>query len=290
MRHPRPARGAFGPECTGELPYAAQLLTALDRSTLLLADAAFDAFDFLGEVAATGAQFLVRSSARRCPTVGRRLPDGSYLAQLNGGYRLLPVRVVEAWVTVTLADGTARRVQWRLITSLLDHQRYPARELVDLYHERWQVETTYFSIKATMLDGRVLRSRSLDGIDQEFYALLTVYQALIPSAADIASTRPGLDMDRISFTVLLETAGDQVIVAAGIRPARPVELVGAIGRAALAALWPARRRPRIKARSRKNPTSKHSANVGKHPQVAQSCSFHFEIAILEDGLAPHRRR
>jgi hypothetical protein len=296
VRHPRPARGAFGPECTGELPYAARLLTALDRSTLLLADAAFDAFDFLGEVAATGAQFLVRSSARRCPTVGRRLPDGSYLAQLNGGYRagrgyrLLPVRVVEAWVTVTLADGTARRVQWRLITSLLDHQRCSARELVDLYHERWQVETTYFSIKATMLDGRVLRSRSLDGIDQEVYALLTVYQALIRTAADIASTRPGLDMDRISFTVLLETAGDQVIVAAGIRPAGPVELVGAIGRAALAALWPARRRPRIKARSRKNPTSKHSPNAGKHHQVAQSCSFHFEIAILEDGLAPHPRR
>src|SRR5262249_16940277 len=68
-----------------------------------------------------GAQFLVRSSARRCPTCCRHLPDGSYLARL--GYGVLPalmtVRVIEAAVTITLADGTARREQWRLITTLL---------------------------------------------------------------------------------------------------------------------------------------------------------------------------
>jgi Insertion element 4 transposase N-terminal/Transposase DDE domain len=287
---------SFGPEDEGELGYANRLLGALDRSMLMLADAGFDAFEFLRDVTGTGARFLVRSSARRCPTIQRRLPDGSYLARLSGGYRvghgygILTVRVVEAWITITLADGTVRREQWRLITSLLDHRHYPARELVDLYHERWQAETTYFSIKATMLDGRVLRSRSLDGIDQEVYALLTVYQALIRTAADTASTRPGLDMDRISFTVLLESAADQVTAAAGISPSGPAELVGAIGRAALAALWPAWRRPRVKARSRKNPTSKYGPNAGKYPQTAQTYSLQTEIAIMETGLAPRLRR
>jgi hypothetical protein len=176
----------FGPEDEGELPYAQRLLGCLDRSMLLLADAGFDAVEFLREVCGTDAQFLVRSSARRCPTIQRRLADGSYLARLSApyragrGYSTLPVRVIEAWVTVTLADGTTRREPWRLVTSLLDAERYPAHELVDLYHRRWQVETTYFSIKATMLDGRVLRSRSVPGLDQEVYALLTVYQALWP--------------------------------------------------------------------------------------------------------------
>jgi hypothetical protein len=36
---------------------------------------------------------------------------------------------------------------------------------VDPYHEWWQAETTYFSIKATMLDGRVLRSHGVGGLD-----------------------------------------------------------------------------------------------------------------------------
>ncbi|GCB43929.1 transposase [Streptomyces sp. NL15-2K] len=105
-----------------------------------------------------------------------------------------------------------------------------------------------------MLDCRILRSRRLSGLDQEIYALLTTYQALIRAAADTACTRPGLDMDRMSFTVLLATAADTVISATGVlSPAGPVDLVGTIGRAVLDALHPAHHRHRVKARTRKNP-------------------------------------
>ncbi|MFJ2577121.1 IS4 family transposase [Kitasatospora aureofaciens] len=283
---------AFGSESDGELVYARSLLTSLDRSMLLLADAAFDAAEFLRDIRAGGAQFLVRSSARRVPTPAGHLSDGSYLARI--GYGVLPVlievRVIEARITVTLADGTIHREQWRLLTSLLDPARHPADELVRLHHERWQAETTYFSIKATMLDGRVLRSRSLQGLDQEVYALLTVYQALIRAARDAAGTRPGLDMDRISFTVLPQTAADQVTTAGNILSTGPADLIGAIGRAALDALLPARRRPRIKARTRKNPTSKYGPNAGRHPATAQAYTFRADITFFEHGLATHPRR
>jgi hypothetical protein len=129
---------AFGPESDGELSYAGRLLSTLDHTMLLLADAGFDGAEFVRDVQATGAQFLVRSSARRTPTPFRHLGDGSYLARI--GYGVLPVllvvRVIEASVTVTLADGTVRTEQWRLLTSLLDPAAHPATELVDLYHER----------------------------------------------------------------------------------------------------------------------------------------------------------
>lgn len=286
----------FGPEDQGELPYARCLLGCLDRSMLLLADAGFDAVEFLREVCGTGAQFLARSSARRCPAIRRRLPDGSYLACLTApyragqGYPALPVRVIEAWVTITLADGTTRREPWRLVTSLLDHEHYPARELVTVYHRRWQVETTYFSIKATMLDGRVLRSRSVPGLDQEVYALLTAYQALIRAAADTVATRPGLTMERISFTILLQAACDQVITGSGILPPNPPDLAGAIGRAVLDDLLPAARRQRVKARSRKNPTSKYGPNARQHPRQAQAYTLDVHIQIMDNGLATRPRR
>jgi hypothetical protein len=106
----------------------------------------------------------------------------------------------------------------------------PAAELIALYHERWQAETTYYSIKATILDGRVLRSRTLTGLDQETSALLAAYQALIRAAADTAATRPGLDTDRISFTIVLQTATRLVTTATGIlphaRPASPARSAG----------------------------------------------------------------
>ncbi|MGG2463644.1 transposase [Streptomyces sp. RGM 3693] len=194
-------------------------------------------------------------------------------------------------MTRTLADGSTTCEQWRLVTSLTDHHRYPASELVELYHERWQAETTYFSIKATLLDGRVLRSRSLDGLDQEVYALLTVYQALIHAAADAAHDRPALDLDRISFTVLLTTAREQAVLAQGIVPAPgPTALVGTIGRVALNALQPARRRLRAKARPRKNPGSKYSPNTGQHPQHAQTYTISTKITYFEKGLATRPRR
>lgn len=282
---------AFGPESAGELALAGTLLPALDASMLLLADAAFDAAEFLREVTGTGARFLVRSGARRIPTPLRHLPDGSYLARI--GYGVLPalitVRVIEAAITITLADGTTRTEQWRLLTSLPGHARYPARELIALYHERWQAETTYYSIKSTILDGRVLRSRTPPGIDQEIYALLTTYQALIRAAADTAATRPGLDLDRISFTTLLQTAGNLITTAANIQPSGTPDLAGEIGRAALAALLPAWRRPRTKPRTRKNRTSKYPQHTAQ-PPASQTYTYSAHITFFTEGLAPRPRR
>ncbi|WSX33893.1 transposase domain-containing protein (plasmid) [Streptomyces sp. NBC_00984] len=83
---------AFGPESDGELTYAGRLLNVLDRKMLLLADAGFDGAEFARDVQAAGAQFLVRSSARRIPTPFRHLGDGSYLARI--GYGVLPVLLV----------------------------------------------------------------------------------------------------------------------------------------------------------------------------------------------------
>ena len=284
---------AFGPDTTGELPYAGQLLGAVNASMLVLADTAFDAADFLASITRDrGAQFLVRSGARRCPLPQRHLPDGSYLAKIGYGVlpALLTVRVIEAAITITLADGIVHTEQWRLITSLTDHTRHPATDLVNLYHQRWEIETTYYSIKATLLDGRVLRSCSLPGIDQEAWALLTAYQALIRAAADTAHTQPRLDMDRLSFTIILDTARDLVTTATAILPTSPIDLAGNIGRAALRSLQPAWRRARTKARSRKNSTSKYAPNAGQHPTTAQPYTFHAEITYFTEGLAARPQR
>jgi hypothetical protein len=281
---------AFGPEDDGELVYAGRLLGALNATMLLLADTAYDAATFLRDVQATGAQFLIRGGAQRRPTIAQRLPDGSYLARI--GYRtlhtLLPVRIIEARLTVTLTDGTVRDEQWRLITSLLDHTRHPARELVALYHERWQAETTFCSIKHSMLAGRVLRSRSIPGLEQEVWALLTTYQTLIHAAADAAYTQPGLDMDRISRTILIQTAADTITTAA--LPTDPVDLRGAIGHAILTNLLPAHRRQRLKARTHKHTTSTYNANTGQHPTTTQTYTLHTTITIFEQGLDARSHR
>ncbi|MEU9175251.1 IS4 family transposase [Streptomyces sp. NPDC048420] len=280
---------AFGPDRIGELSYAHRLLASLDSSMLLLADAYYDAVDFLNAVSETGAAFLLRSTRKRRPTTRLALSDGSYLTFIRSqhyragrGYgRRLQVRIIEAWITVSLEDGTQRTELWRLITSLLDADRYPARELIEIYHRRWEAETCYFSLKSTLLDGRILRSRTVPGIEQELYALLTVYQALIHTADDLTFVHAELSARRVSFTVLLQAAADTIVTGEFPSITAPASLVGSIGRAALAGLHPPRPRHRLKARLRKR-QGKYSFTHHRHPRRCMRYKLH--TAIITDGI------
>ncbi len=181
---------------------------------LLLLDRAFDANTFLAEVHATGAMLLARARSARNPRVLRHLPDGSYLSDLDG----LAVRIIEADVTITGSDGSRTGDTYRLITTLTDHHRYPAPALVRLYHERWEIESAYYALRHTLLDGHVLRSGDRSGLEQETWALLTLYQLLRMAMTDAIETQPGTDPDRASFTSALEAAREQLTAAAGICP------------------------------------------------------------------------
>jgi hypothetical protein len=235
-----------------EATVARRLLYLLRPGMLVLLDRAFDANAFPGEVAATGALLLARAKSTRRPPVLGHLPDGSYLSQLDG----LKVRVIEASVTVTGADGSRVRDGYRLITTLMDHRRFPAAAVVRLYHERWEIESAYFALRHTLLDGHVPRSGDRPGLEQETWALLTLYQLLRMAMVDAVETRPGTDPDRASFTTAMEAAKDQLTAAQGVCPDGPADLPGAIGRAVLATLLPARR-PRFSARKVKCATSRY---------------------------------
>jgi hypothetical protein len=52
------------------------------------------------------------------------------------------------------------------------------------------VESAYFAIKKTMLGRRVLRSRTMPGIAQEIYALLTAYQMIRIAISDATAAIP----------------------------------------------------------------------------------------------------
>lgn len=245
----------FGPLADCETVYAGRLLPLLDDSMLLLDDRGFDADDFLAKIAATGAQLLVRLNSRRAPARWAWLPDGSYLTRISG----VRLRIIDAQVTVTTSDGIRLGGQYRLATTLLDHRRYPAAELVALYHERWEIESAFYSLRHTLQRGLVLRSQDPVGIQQEIWAQLTVYQAIRRAMTDAVESVPGTDPDRAAFTVALETTRDQVIAAHGVLPGpdQPAG-IGWTGHAILVNLLPARR-PRTAPRKVKCPISRYAS-------------------------------
>ncbi|MFV2110599.1 IS4 family transposase [Micromonospora sp. LOL_015] len=259
----------FAPLGTSELDQARSLARSLAAGMLLLADRNYAAADLIQTLAATRADLLIRcKNGRRLPVI-RRYHDGSWLSTIG----TVRVRVVDAEISVQTIDGV-RTGGYRLITTLLDPRNHPASELIKLYHRRWEVETAYLEIKSSILGGRVLRARTPDGIDQEVYALLVVYQILRTAMTDATDSRPGTSPDRASFTTALNAARDQVTHAAGVLADTVIDLVGAIGRAVLAHLLP-ERRIRVKTRMIKRSNSKYQA---RGPNVDRR-SYKATIAI-----------
>ncbi|MEV4251298.1 IS4 family transposase [Streptosporangium canum] len=125
----------FGPTGSGEPSYASRLLAGLRPGMILLADRNFAAGSLVSAIAATQAHLLVRVKAGRTGPklpVLRRHRDASYRSVFGG----VPVRVIEAEITITTRTGRVTGT-YRLLTTLLDQHRYPAFDLVRLYHERW---------------------------------------------------------------------------------------------------------------------------------------------------------
>ncbi|MFE9942057.1 IS4 family transposase [Streptomyces hirsutus] len=239
----------FGPTREGETSYATRLLHHLGPEMLVLWDRGFDANDFLAAVHTTGARVLGRIRRRRRPPVLQPLADSSYLSAIGG----VPVRIIEARVSVTCTDGSNFEGSYRLVTTLLDARRYPADRLVGLYHERWEHESAYYALRHTILHGRVLRSHDLAGVEQEMWALLTLYQLLRRAMVEAAESRLGTDPDRCNFTIALQTARGLLVGAQGVFE----QGIGEIGRRVLSALSPARR-SRISTRKVKSPISRYA--------------------------------
>ena len=268
----------FGPPTVGETDYARRLLGLLGPDMLVLADRGFDGDEFLTELAATGAGFLVRLRNNRRLPVLARCEDGSFLTRLGS----LAVRIICADIIVTCADGTRYTATYRLATTLLDHRRYPAHVLIQLYHERWEHELAYLALRHTLLTGRVLRSVDPPGLEQELWALLALYQSLRRAMVTAVETVPGTDPDRASFTTALTTAQDLLIKGQGVITDR-VDLVGDIGRAVLANLL-GPRRPRTSVRKVKSPLSRYSKKDPYRPDRSTPITA-LSITIDDPGIA-----
>lgn len=95
-----------------------------------------------------------------------------------------------------------RTRQATLWTTLTDVERYPKPALVELYGQRWEVETNLRYLKQTLgLD--VLKSKSEDVVMKELWAFVLVYNLVRLAMLD-AARRQAVDPSRISFIDTLD--------------------------------------------------------------------------------------
>lgn len=266
----------FGSTSIGETSYTRDLLRALHRGMIVLADRNFAAAQLIAAIADTGAELLIRVKNGRNLPVCRRLRDGSYVSRIGQ----VEVRVICCEITIATSAGQQTGV-YRLVTTILDPD-CPAAEIVRLYHDRWEIETAFLELKQTILGGRVLRARTPTGVEQEIYALLLTYQTLRIAITDATIGRPDVDPDRGSFTITLGAARDELVKAAGVIADTVIDLVGTIGRHVLDNLMPDRRL-RTNPRVVKRAISKYVASNARGRVRASSYKATININILAGG-------
>jgi len=196
----------LGSYACSELSLAEQVISQLQPGMLCLADRLFTGGPLWKRAAATGADLLWRGQQRRKFACVQRLADGSYLSYLypNRRERLkhpedpsrrTMVRIIE----YRLCGKRSPEPWYRLVTTLLDPQQAPARELAALYHERWEIENTLDEFKVHLRGPQVvLRSQTPDLVRQEFYGFLLLHFA-VRTFMHEAALSVDRDPDELSF-------------------------------------------------------------------------------------------
>jgi len=206
-----------------ELKLAAEVIPALRPGMLCLADRLYPSYDLWRKATETGADLLWRVRRNVRLPVDRRLPDGSYLSRISPSTRsktsgpALVVRVIE----YRLNNVAGAEPIYRLITTILDPHLAPARELAGLYQERWEIETALDELK-THLRGTqmVLRSKTPELVEQEFYGLLLAHFA-IRGLMHEAALEAAEDPDRISYVHAVRVVRRRLSRYAAIPPSGP---------------------------------------------------------------------
>ncbi|PWW57048.1 transposase domain-containing protein [Actinokineospora spheciospongiae] len=172
-----PGRGVLVDVGVGTAPDdpGRSVLDALTPGTLVVSHRPGRAQDLWHTAAEVGADLLW------CPRPSvalprlQPLPDGTFLSRLVPDHDPLAssvaVRVLE------VPDAV-------LVTTLLDPEQAPVAELAALHRGRWRFEALFDTLETGPV---TLRSQDPDGVTQELWAMLCVYQAARPWRKEAAS-------------------------------------------------------------------------------------------------------
>lgn len=183
-----------------ERKMASCLLRKLPAPSLLLVDCGFYSFVLFAEILHAGHHFLTRMRVNGTPRLLRRFRP------TDGLYTIRPGNLPKEERDPSLPDTLVVRIVQtqrrgfrpiRLVTSLLDPDAFPREEILDLYHDRWHIETFFRELTGDVAF-ESWHTRTLRGLYVELLftmTYVTVVRAHLAEAGKDKPLRPG----RLSF-------------------------------------------------------------------------------------------
>jgi hypothetical protein len=201
------AGARFGAYGTDERTYAAELWALVPDHSLTIVDRLFLAAKTLLGIERGGSDrhWLTRARSTSKWTRVKRLGPGDELVEMavSSEARRQDPTLPRAWPMRAIRYRRRGFAPQTLLTSLVDAKRYPAAEIVALYHERWEIELGYNEVKRVMLAREEsTRSKSPKGVAQELWGLAIAYN-LVRFEAERVAAEAGVPPIRISFVAAL---------------------------------------------------------------------------------------
>jgi hypothetical protein len=233
---------------TGEVTLASELWREVPDHSLTLVDRGAP-LPSLVQLHASGQErhFLTRSKSRTPMKTVKKLGPHDRLVEIpmpREARKELP----ELPPVVFLRAVRYQRRGFRpstVLTSLVDSERYPAVEVIALYHERWEIEMAYDEVKTHLLAREeCIRSRTPAGIRQELWGIALAYN-LIRLEIERIADEIGVVPTRISFVNALDLIRDEWIWCANSTPGAVPKQLDELARRIRLLVLPDRRPDRV---------------------------------------------
>jgi len=190
------ATGPFQGKGTGETSLFSQLIGALGKEDLLLADRYYTTYAIMALMIkqSTALVFRQRANVKSDFRRGKRLGSKDHIIRYNKPKKK-PVWMAEQEYAQLPDELQIREFSVKgiiYVSTLLDAKAYPKKELAELYHERWKIELDFRTIK-TQMGMEMLRCQSAQMIDKEIAVHLLAYnliRANLSRAAYVSDKKP----------------------------------------------------------------------------------------------------
>lgn len=198
----------FADYATGETTLARGIWNEVPENSLVIVDRNFLVKRDLIHLETSGNRhWLSRSKVNTKWAIQEKLGKDDYLVEWDVQETGLPT----TWTLRAIHYKKKGFPRSTILTSLLDPEKYPAEELVELYHERWETEVAYDEVKTHLLNRQEsIRSKTPEGVRQELWGIALAYN-LVRLEMERAAAEAGVPPTRISFVASLALIRDEFL-------------------------------------------------------------------------------
>jgi hypothetical protein len=191
---------------TGETTLARDIWNEVPEKSLVIVDRNFLVKKDLIHLETSGDRhWLSRTKVNTKWAIQEKLGNDDYLVEWDVHETGLP----RTWTLRAIHYKKKGFPRATLLTSLLDPEKYPAKELIALYHERWETEIGYDELKTHLLDRQeAIRSKTPAGVRQELWGIALAYN-LVRVEMERVAAEANVPPTRISFVASLAWIRDE---------------------------------------------------------------------------------